>query len=70
MKNDAPMFGEYMKLLKTGEILKWKSFDPKSQLVEIELPTGAVSTVQRHEIDRIRTDEEIEFLRSRGKGSK
>ena len=67
MKNDAPMFGEYVKLLKTGEILKWKSFDPKSQLVEIELPTGVVSTVQRHEVDRITANEEIEFLRSRGK---
>ena len=61
------MFGEYVKLLKTGEILKWKSFDPKSQLVEIELPTGAVSTVQRHEVDRITADEELEFMRSHGK---
>ena len=56
------MFGEYVKLLKTGEILKWKSFDPKSQLVEIKLQTGAVSTVHRHEVDRITTDEEMKYL--------
>ena len=61
------MFGEYVKLLRTGEILKWKSYDRKNQLVEIELPTGAVSTVQRHEIDIITADEEIEFLRSQRK---
>jgi hypothetical protein len=65
IQSDAPMFGEYVKFLKTGEILKWKSFDPKSQLVEIELPTGVVFTVQRQEVDRLTTDEEIEFLRSR-----
>ena len=63
------MFGEYVKLLKTGEILKWKSYDPKNQMVEIELATGAVITVQRHEIDRITTDEELDFLRSREKSS-
>jgi hypothetical protein len=68
MQNHAPMFGKYVKLLKTGDILKWKSFDPKSQLVEIELPTGVISTLQRHEVDRITMDEEIEFLRSLGKG--
>ncbi len=61
------MFGEYVKLLKTGEFLKWKSFDPKSQLVEIELPTGVLSTVQRNEVDRITADEELELMRSREK---
>ena len=59
------MFGEYVKLLKTGEILKWKSFDPQKLTVEIELITGAVVTVQRHEVDRITADEEVAFLRSR-----
>lgn len=67
MNKNAPMLGEYVKLIKTREIVKWKSFDPKGQLVEIELPTGVVSTVQRHEIDRITANEELEFLRSRGK---
>lgn len=56
------MFGEYVKLIKTGEILKWKSYDPKNQTLEIELPTGVVSIVQRREIDRITANEEVEFL--------
>lgn len=59
------MFGEYAKLIKTGEILKWTSYDHKNQKLEIELPTGVVSTVHRHEIEIITADEEIEFLRSR-----
>jgi hypothetical protein len=65
MNNDAPMFGEYVKLLKTGEILKFMGYNVKNQMVDIELPTGEVATVQRHEIDIITADEEIEFLRSR-----
>jgi hypothetical protein len=68
MKNDDPMFGEYVKRITTGEILKWKNYDSKNQTLEIELPTGAVATVQRHEIVRITTDEEIEFLQSRKNG--
>jgi hypothetical protein len=65
MKNDAPMFGKYIKLIKTGEILRWKNYDPKSQLLEIEFPTGGFSIVHRDEIDRITPDEELEFLRSK-----
>ena len=67
MKNDEPMFGEFVKLVKTGEILKMESYDAKKQMLEIELPTGAISTVHRHEIERITPNEEVEFLRSRGK---
>ncbi len=56
-----------MKFIKTGEILKCRSFDPKSQLIEVELPTGEVSTLKRHEVARITPVEEVEFLRSREK---
>ena len=63
------MLGKYVKLIKSGETVELKSYDPQNQACEIELPTGAVCTVRRHEIDRITTDEEIEFLRSRAKGS-
>ena len=55
------MFGEYVKLLKTGEILKWKNYDPKSQMLEIELPTGAIKVHQR-EIVQITGNEEVDFL--------
>ncbi|MEI2724952.1 MAG: hypothetical protein V9H26_15845 [Verrucomicrobiota bacterium] len=68
MQNNEPMFGEYVRLVKTGEILKWKSYDGNNQMLEIELPTGAISNVHRHEVERITSDEEVEFLRSRGKG--
>ena len=62
------MFGEYVKLLKTGEILKWKSFDPKSQLCEIELPTGVI-TVHQRDIGRITENEEVDFLTKKGKAN-
>jgi hypothetical protein len=65
MKNEAPMFGEYVRLLKTGEILKWKNYDPESQMLEIELPTGAV-TVHQREIARITGNEEVDFLMKKG----
>ena len=64
MKNEAPMFGEYVKLIKTGEIFTWKNYDPKTQTLEIELPTGT-RTVQRHEIDTITGIEEVDFLAKR-----
>jgi hypothetical protein len=69
MNNDAPIFGKYIKLIKTGEILKWKNYDPKTQLLEIEFPTGGGSLVHRDEIDRVTPDEELEFLRSNNKVS-
>ena len=67
MKNDAPSFGKYVKFIQTGEILKLKSYDPKSQLFEIELPTGGFSIVRRNEIDRLTPNEELEFLRAKQK---
>ncbi|MGD0092523.1 MAG: hypothetical protein ABSE73_21620 [Planctomycetota bacterium] len=69
MKNDTQMFGKYVKILQTGEIVKWKSYDPKTQIVEIELPTGGFSIVNRSEIDRITPNEELEFLQSKKKDS-
>jgi hypothetical protein len=50
MKNDAPMFGEHVKLVKTGEILKWKSYDPKSQMVEVELPNPEKNQICRQRL--------------------
>jgi hypothetical protein len=62
MKNAAPMFGQYVKLNKTGEILKFKSLDPTTHMVEVELQTGAISTVPRNAISPITANEEVEFL--------
>ena len=63
MKNDAPMFGEFVRLVKTGEILRWKSYDCASQMVEIELSTGDITTRPRHEVERLTPGEELEFHR-------
>ena len=63
------MFGEYVKLVKTGEILKWKSYDPKTQMVEIELETGNISEVHQREIERITPNEEVEFLLKKKKSN-
>jgi hypothetical protein len=67
---DAPILGKYVKLIKTGEIVEWKSFDPKKHLFEIKLPTGVVSIVHWREIERISPNDESEFLRSRKNSSK
>jgi len=67
---DAPILGKCVKFIKTGEIVEWKSFDPKKHLFEIKLPTGIVSIVHWREIERIGPDAESEFLRSREKNSK
>ena len=55
------MLGQYVKLMKTGQILKWKNYDPRNQTLEIELPTGTI-TVHRREIDRITGNEELDYL--------
>ncbi|MGA2279803.1 MAG: hypothetical protein ABSG80_05820 [Verrucomicrobiota bacterium] len=66
----APIVGKYLKLIKTGEIVTWKSFDPKKHLFEVELPSGDVSIVHWRDVERISPNEESEFLRSRKKNSK
>jgi hypothetical protein len=58
MKNDGfPMFhpvpkvgSEFIKL-KTGEIVKWQSFDEKTRMFEIKLPNGEVSKVHLRDIE-------------------
>lgn len=60
------MFGMYVKLNKTGEIVEWNNYNPVTQELEVKLKTG-VSIVGQHEIVRISADEELEFLRSKEK---
>jgi hypothetical protein len=64
MNNFVQMFGEYVRFIPTGEILKLKSYDPQSQTLEIEFPNGGSTIARQHEIDRITRDEESEFRRS------
>jgi len=67
MINDAPKLGEYVKFNRTGEIFKLNSYDPKSQMLEIELPVGAIIIVPRHEVDAITANEEVEYLSKKKK---
>ena len=71
MKNDTksrepPLFGKYVKLIATGEIVEWKTYDPKTQMLEISLPQGGLSTVSRSAVCRITPNEDADFLCSRG----
>jgi hypothetical protein len=61
MKSGAP-FGEFVKLNKTGEILKLRSRDANSQVFDVELSNGVFCSVPRNEISCITANEELEFL--------
>ena len=41
---------EYIKL-KNEEIVKWESFDEKSQMYEFKLPNGEISKVHQRDIE-------------------
>ncbi len=69
MKNDIPVFGKFVRFIQTGEILKYKSYDPTNQMLEVELPQGGFSIVRRNEVDRILPNEELEYLQARKKDS-
>ena len=60
------MFGQYVKLIATGQIVEWKTYNAKTQMLEISLPQGGLSTVHQSAIRRITPNEEADFLRSRG----
>jgi len=41
---------EYIKL-KTGQKVKWQSFDEKTQMFEIKSPNGDISKIHRRDIE-------------------
>jgi hypothetical protein len=63
MKIKPPKLGHYVKLIKTGEIVENKGFNPATLTVDVESKTGVIS-VGRNEIVEITANEELEFLRS------
>lgn len=63
MSNIIQLFGEYVRFIPTGEILRLKNYDPESQMLEIELPNGGSTIARQHEIDRITREEELEIRR-------
>jgi hypothetical protein len=66
MKNNKPpMWGEYVKLISTGEIVKNEGFNPTTRMMTIKPDNGIVSDVAWDEIERITGNEEVDFLLSR-----
>ena len=66
MKNDKlPMLvplqkvgSEYIKL-KSGEKVKWQSYDEKTQMFEIKSPNGEISKVHRRDIKIPTSNEDV-----------
>ena len=68
MNNDiqsgqSPMFGQYVKLIATREIVEWKTYDPKPQMLEISLPQGASVESQARAAPAAGNDHEFEVDR-------
>ena len=60
----VPMVGsEYIKL-KTGKLVKWESFDEKTQTFGFRRPTGELSEVHRRDVGIPSGNEEVDFLLS------
>ncbi len=54
----------YLKILGSGEIVKWKSFSEITQLYDVESADGKKFTVQSNKVSRLITpEEEAEFNR-------
>ncbi len=69
MFHNVPKVGtEYVKLIETGEIVKWKDFDPKAQVYEVESSLGVISKIHGSKISKqVTPEEETEFLRMQSK---
>ena len=49
----------YLKILGSGEIVKWKSFSEITQLYEVESADGKLFTVQSNRVSKLVTPEEV-----------
>jgi len=63
------MWGEYVKLIKTGEIVKNEGFNPKTQMMTIKTEQGLIFDVGGNEVARMTANEDLEFLCSKNKFS-
>jgi hypothetical protein len=55
---------EYLKIVGSGEIVKWKGFSEITQLYDVESADGKVFTVQSNKVLKLITpEEEAEFSR-------
>ena len=65
MFGKVPRVGvQYLKIIQSGEIVKWKSFSDITQLYEVESSDGKISIIQSNKISKqVAPDEEAEFMR-------
>ena len=59
-KND----GRYLRIIGTGEIVKWKSFSEITQVYEVESVEGKVFTFQSNKVSQQVTAEEADQFRN------
>jgi hypothetical protein len=62
MKNDDSTFLKFVKLVKTGQIVRWKNYEAATRTFEIILPDGDVAIVPQRQVKRISANEELAFL--------
>jgi hypothetical protein len=54
--------GEFIKIKKTGEVVKWQEFDPRDQVFKFE-SSGEIHTVHQRDTDIATGDEELDYLK-------
>jgi hypothetical protein len=62
MGNDNTTFLKFVKLIKTGQIVRWKNYEAATRTFEIILPDGDVTIVPQRQVQRISANEELAYL--------
>jgi hypothetical protein len=62
MGNESATFLKFVKLIKTGQIVRWKNYEAATRTFEIILPDGGVSIVPRRQVQQISANEELAYL--------
>jgi hypothetical protein len=62
MKHEPPMWGEYVKINATGEIVKNHGFNPATKILEVESLNGGFFEIGGHEVQRLTGNEEADLL--------
>jgi hypothetical protein len=67
--DEIPKVGsDYLKL-KTGEFVKWQSFNEEKQTFAIKLPSGKISKIHKRDIKMPTPNEVLDFIKSQNKNS-
>lgn len=61
---DAPNFGRFVRLRKTGETCRWIAYDPESETLVVKLRSGVSFPAPQRDLDPVTPDEEKELLQS------